>query len=143
MNNKSKLLILLFTWTLVSCATVRLEEEDVSLTDIKQSIKSMVGEFRVVSQNQREVSSPYFSRKKDPKFDPEKSLERSYAHFTILGDRRPYDITVEVFVEKRQDGVYEQVETDEKVAEILASELKIRLHQGLENRNVIDSFRAF
>jgi hypothetical protein len=130
----------------VGCATgdVRLREQDKSLNLIRTTIQNMMAPRpRVISQNLREYTSQYFSRKDEANFDPQSSSERAFATFVILGDRRPYNVDITVFVERKQGARYAQVGTDKKLAQELLIELKTRLHQSQEDRNLIDGFRAF
>lgn len=142
----SRILILLsLLYQLTACTTeqVRIEEQPQSLNEIRKAIISMIGKPRGISQNQREIYSNYFPRKGTTDFNPAKSKERLTAVFKILGDRRPFDITIQVVVEEKIEGEYEVIGDDNSIAENLKSELTTRLHQSLENRNVIDDFRAF
>jgi hypothetical protein len=129
---------------MVGCATgAAISEANYSVGEIKQVIQSIVGEFRTQSQNQRTIYSKYFGTKKDKDFDEKKSKKRLYAVVTILGDRRPYDIDVEVIVEAKVGSGYEESGSDQIKAQEIADEIVRRLHEGIENRNVIDDFRAF
>lgn len=130
---------------MAGCATsdAKLFEISSSLGDIKQVILSVIGEARLQSQNQRTYFSQYFGLKGDKKFDSQKSKRRLYARITILGDRRPYDLAVDVIIEQKNGLQYEEVGTDQAKAEQFAREIEERLHKGTENRNVIDDFRAF
>lgn len=133
-------------WAFSGCATpgvYRIDEQNLSLGDIRRAVIGTIGEPRRLSENQRTYFSQYFSRKSDPKFDPQKSKERLYAKVIILGDQRPYDIQLEVVAEQLEGRTYSQVGKDASEAKRLGKELRSRLHQGLENRNVIDDFRAF
>lgn len=136
---------LLFFLVLAGCVTgdANLSEVNYSLGDIKQVIVSVVGDPRVQSQNQRTYISQYFGLTGDKKFDPLKSKRRLYARITILGDRRPYDVAVDVLIEQKKGAQYEEVGIDRAKAEQFAKEIEDRLHKGIENRNVIDDFRAF
>lgn len=133
---------------LSGCATqqergVTLHERNYPLTEIKAAIVSISGEPRSVSDNKREFISQYFTRRKETNFDPQKSKERLYAIFTVFGDRRPYDIRVEVVVERRSGSSYEEYSADDQMARKIATELKTRLNQGRDGRSVIDEFRPF
>ncbi|MFN7454258.1 MAG: hypothetical protein ACK5RO_06315 [Pseudobdellovibrionaceae bacterium] len=130
---------------ILSCASgVRLEDQNKSLMIIRQGIEGVMGSApRWISQNQREFHSHYFSRKDDPKFNPTTSRERAYAKFLVLGDRRPYNVGIDVIVQKRTPNGYEDVGSDEKLALDLKKELKTRLNQSQDQMNVIDDFRAF
>jgi len=138
--------ILLLTAVISGCGSssgIRIEEENQSLGEIKRALIAIMGDPRKTSQNQREFTSNYFGRKEDPKFDPNKVKERLYAKFIILGDRRPYDIEITVFVEEKVGRSYKAIGTDPSVAKSLAKELESRLNQSRDGRNIIDDFRAF
>jgi hypothetical protein len=122
---------------------VYLREQNLSLNEIRAAMTKVVGDFRRVSENQRDFYSQYFSPSNDPKFDAEKSKERAYAKFVIYGDRRPYDIEAQVYIEQKEKSKFEMVETDPKAAEMLLKEIKTNLNKSLEKRNIIDDFRAF
>jgi hypothetical protein len=62
----------------------------------------------------------------------------------ILGDRRPYQIEVQALVEaKNVQGKFEAAGSDTALAKKYAVEIKAKLDQGREGRNVIDEFRVF
>ncbi|MFN7729904.1 MAG: hypothetical protein ACK5P7_12170 [Bdellovibrio sp.] len=126
------------------CVTGHLiKEADRSLPEIKNAIYATMGQPREVATNEREFESVYFSKKKIQNFDPEKSKERNYAKVTVLGDRRPYDIQVQVFLEERVNGNYEDAGLDEELSDQIAEEIKKALRKSRDQRNVIDDFRAF
>lgn len=140
------LILLLMLPGLWSCSTegVVLEDQAYSLGEIRKAIIANIGEPRSISQNQRTFKSVYFSPKPDKKFDPQKSRQRAYAQIVVLGDRRPYDLECTVFIEERQpDGGYSLLGEDPAQSEQLATNVKKRLHQSTDDRNVIDDFRAF
>ncbi len=123
--------------------TVTLSDGEQSLAELKKAIVAVMGDPRKLSENQREFTSQYFSKKADPTFDPEKSKERLYATMTVLGARRPYDIEIRAFVERKVGKHYELYGEDSPTAKKLAKELKEKLNQSRDGRNVIDDFRAF
>jgi hypothetical protein len=127
----------------ISAGTYRIADQNLSLVDLKKAVTAVIGEPRAVSENQRTFLSQYFSRKPDPKFDPQKSKERLYAKVAILGDRRPYDVEVEVLVEEKDRIGYALTGNDSTEAKKLGKDIRARLNQGREDRNVIDDFRAF
>jgi len=116
-----------------------------SLNEIRHAILQICGgKTREISENQRELWSPYFSRKpNDASFNPEKSKERLTAHFWILGDRRPYEVHVQVIVEKKVDGTYEEDGEDEIFSKKIADQLAQGLTNSLDKRNLIDDVRPF
>lgn len=139
-------------WLLVICAFfifgcettgVIIRETPLNVSDTRKVIASIIGQPRVVSENGRELHSKYYDRKGKVSDSVEKAKERLYTVVTILGDRRPYDIKVEVLTEtKVQEGHYELSERDDKQAMKLAAVIKEALYQSQNSRNVIDDFRA-
>jgi len=129
---------------LASCVTgVRVTDVTYSIDEVRAAIHAVAVDYKWVSANRRVFESRYFGRNPKKKFDPDKASERLYARFTIMGDRRPYQILVEVMVEKKEDSEYVEVGEDPEIAEKLAQELAVALTKSREDRNAIDSFRAF
>lgn len=131
---------------LVSCQTrgVLLKETPLNVSETRRVIVSVIGEPRALSQNGRELSSQYYDRKQSEIKKMEMARERLYTHITVLGDRRPYDVQVEVLVESRnQEGAFELVGNDDSRAAVIADKLKKALNQSRDKRNVIDDFRSF
>ena len=104
---------------------------------------AIAGEPRFVSQNQREIYSDYFPREKDPDFNPNIARERLYAKFTILGDRRPYDIIVEVYPEELDGSKFVRGSLDLEMSKKIARELRKYLAESPAERSILDSFRPF
>jgi hypothetical protein len=129
----------------LGCATgPKISNIERSVGTIRKIITAVAGgEIRFMSDTQREFFSPYFSRRPDPNFDPEKSRERLYAIFTIIGERRPYEVRINTVVERRINGKYEEVGEDENITKKLVSEFQSALAQSREEKNVIDDFRSF
>lgn len=144
---KSTLLIaFLFTVVLAGCQTtgVLLRDTPLGVSETRKVIVSVVGEVREVSENGRELFSKYYDRKGNPIQSMDMAKERYYSHLIVLGDRRPYDINVDVIVEARdQDGTWELVDHDDHKSAVLADKLKKALNQSRDSRNVIDDFRSF
>lgn len=124
-------------------AGVTVSDQQATLNDWKRAIVSVMGKPRKETKGQRSFISEYFSCNEDPKFNPETSQRRCYAEMDILGDRRPYDLRITVQVEEKDSGRYVNIDDDEKLAKRLVSEIREKLHQGRENRNLIDDFRPF
>jgi len=144
---KTKVVILFWCFiVLSSCQTtgVFIREVPISATDVRKGVVTVIGEPRNTSTNGRELISRYHD--KVGNFDDaiKANKERRFTKVTILGDRRPFDVQVEVFIEqKTPEGFYEVVEQDDRLAQEMAAKIKKALHQGLEKRNMIDDFRAF
>jgi hypothetical protein len=123
---------------------VYIHESDISLTESRKALVKLYGEPRSISQNGREFLTNYMDKKGRILESVKKSKERRYAHIKILGERRPYEILVNVVVQAQTgSGVYETLDDDEVLSEQLAIEIKKELLKSLENRNIIDDFNAF
>tara|TARA_B110001454_G_scaffold219198_1_gene251480 strand:- start:52700 stop:53131 length:432 start_codon:yes stop_codon:yes gene_type:complete len=120
-----------------------IHESDISLTESRKALVKLYGEPRSISQNGREFLTNYMDKKGRILESAKKAKERRYAHIKILGERRPYDILVNVVVQTQVDGNYETLDDDEALSKQLAVEIKKELLKSLENRNIIDDFNAF
>ena len=121
-----------------------LSETPLSLTETRKAIASVIGEARMVSENGRELYSTYYDDKGLRFQDGTKVKSRYFSKITVLGDRRPYDGLVQVIKEtKGEEGNFSLDGVDEEKSERLSQKINQALHQGLDNRNVIDDFRAF
>lgn len=142
-----KRVILLFFYILTGCQTqgVVLRDTPLNISETRKAIASVIGQPRVTSENGREMVSKYYDRKGTKDEEQMKTVrERFSTHITILGDRRPYDIQIEVVVEIRDhDGKYQVVERDEARAQAISIEIQKALVQSRDNRNLIDDFRAY
>ncbi|NUN04311.1 MAG: hypothetical protein HUU57_01000 [Bdellovibrio sp.] len=131
---------------LSGCQTggVLLRETPLSLSETRRVITIVIGEPRDLSQNGREIYSKYYDRRNNRLEKMDMVRERYYTLVTVLGDRRPYDVQVQVLVERRTpEGGWEQVERDDDRAAVLAEKIRVTLNQSRDNRNVIDDFRSF
>jgi hypothetical protein len=123
---------------------VILRETPLSVSETRRVVVSVIGEPRSVSENGREILSKFYDRREKAIPKMEMARERYFTHVTILGDRRPYDIQVEVLVEGRSpQGNFEMVTRDDNKATIIAEKLRQALNQSRDTRNVIDDFRSF
>jgi hypothetical protein len=134
-----------FSLLLSSCRTgVVLKETPLSISETRVAVVTVIGEPRVVSPNGRELYSKYYDRKGNAIERLELAKERDYTLVTILGDRRPYDIQVEVMIEERdEDGIFQLVDKDDERAGPIADKIKKAINQSLGSRNIIDDFRSF
>lgn len=131
---------------LSSCRTggVVLRETPLNVSETRRAVVSVLGEPRSISSNGREIFFQYLD-KKDKKIEKMDMIrERHYSHVTILGDRRPYDVQVEVIIEGRNhDGGFDIIERDDAKASVIAEKIRQALNQSRDSRNVIDDFRSF
>ena len=143
--------ILLFALSFVtlfiaSCQTegVVLHDTPLNVSNTRVAIVRVIGEPRATSENGREMVSKFYDRKGNTDDQVKNARERLSTHITILGDRRPYDIQVEVVVEVRDhDGTYQVVDRDGARAAKIAADIKKSLAQSRDNRNLIDDFRPY
>lgn len=145
-----KIAILLFSLSVVfqlGCQTdgVLLKDTPLNISETRKAIAGVIGQPRATSENGREMVSKYYDRKgNNDETHMKTSRERLSTHIAILGDRRPYDIQVEVVVEIRdKDGKYQVVERDESRALKISKDIQKALVQSRDNRNLIDDFRAY
>jgi hypothetical protein len=141
----SKCLLLLTFFVITGCQTgIFIKESPAALTDIRKAVVTILGQPKVTSQNGRELISDYHDKKGHVDSALAKAKNRYYTIVTILGERRPYDIKVEVFQEaKTEDFTYEVIAEDVDLAQKLANQIETALNESLKNRNVIDDFKAF
>lgn len=138
--------LLLCSLLLSGCQTggVILRETPLNLSETRRVITVVIGEPRGVSQNGREILSKYYDKRNKLIEKMDMARERLYTQVTVLGDRRPYDIQVEVFVEGRtSDGGFESIDRDDDRASVIAEKIRQALNQSRDKRNVIDDFRSF
>jgi hypothetical protein len=137
-------IVFLSTIFFTGCVSgIKVTDVSQSLDEVRAAIQTVAVEYKWVSANRRVFESRYFARDTKKKFDPYKSPERLYARFTILGDRRPYQILVEVIVERKEGSDYVEDGEAPEIAAKLANELALALTKSREDRNAIDSFRVF
>lgn len=146
---KNFLFVLLFLNVifLYGCTTPQgalIKESNVSLTETRKAVVKLFGEPRAISQNGRELITDFMDKKGRMVESAKKAKERRYAHITILGERRPYDVVLNVVIETQVGpGVYEKLDDDELLSDVLAKSLQEELLKSLENRNIFDDFKAF
>lgn len=146
MNKLFVVLFLAVAMVLSSCRTggVILRETPLSISETRRIIAGVIGEPRSISENGRELFSKYYDRKSKNIEKMDMARERLYTRVTVLGDRRPYDIQVEVLVEGRNEmGSFSPLGRDDHRAAGIAEKIRHALNQSRDSRNVIDDFRSF
>lgn len=136
---------ILATLVITSCQSVyTVENINRPVQTIRAAVKEVLpGGLRRVSENGREHDSYYFPTKGSFDADGSTLSPRSYAHMVILGAGRPYGVSIEIFVEKKQGTTYQKVGLDLKRAQELGKKLKTALANRRDERNVIDEFKPF
>ncbi|PWU17753.1 MAG: hypothetical protein C5B49_08305 [Bdellovibrio sp.] len=130
--------------TILGCSNgYQLNEVNRTVTDIRTAIKNLYG-VESVSDNEREIITRPMKRDPNDTTPADKLTEKIYARIVIIGDRRPYDLLVEVYVlRKTRSGKFVETELDPDLSKDIAREVHRALIESRENWNVIDDFRAF
>jgi hypothetical protein len=139
------LLALVFLVLVSGCQTgIFIDESPAAMTDIRKAFVSIFGEPRTANFNGQILVSQFHDKRNRVDQSLATAKTRYYTQLSILGDRRPYRIKVEVFLEvKVAPQEYEIIDEDTELAQKTADKLQEVLHQSLKGRNVIDDFRAF
>lgn len=96
-----------------------------------------------VSSNGREFYSRPFKVGKDGYYEAA-TTKGKIAIIKVLGDGRPYTVSVEVINQTRTEtGEYLNAGTDEALTRVLRRRVEKALHERRGDRNVIDDFRAY
>jgi hypothetical protein len=123
-----------------------------SYNQIRQTlITNLPNGLRGESPNGRELTSGFFTAgvlENAVFLDEDKAMtvaERAYAKVIILGERRPYQIEIRVYRQKRdaKRRRYSSPSIDKKASQDLARHFNAALANRREDMNVIDDFRAF
>lgn len=146
---------------LAGCSSATLNDLDYSLADIQKGITNTVPKgIAKISPNRRTFYSKYFDpesveaeRSTERKDDIER--ERATVVAVLLGDRRPYDVEITVYVEedtsekpaKKEDdfidGVWAKSGSDKGLAKYFRDRLANYLARLERTKNLIDDFRPF
>lgn len=129
---------------LAGCATVS-NEYDAPLFRLQQSVAaaSPYG-VRWTSPNRREFKSGYFLQSGTKFREADALPQRMFAHWYILGDRRPYKVEVTVYMETKSGrGNYSSQGTSRESAKTLYEIFKRALDKRLDERNIIDDYKPF
>ena len=143
---KSSLLAGLFGLLFLSgCQTgIFINDSPAAMTDIRKAFVVVMGEPRNTNFNGKELTSKLHDKRGRYDETLAKAKSRYFTKMSILGDRRPYKIKIEVFHEVRVSAQqYEIVGEDLDQAQKTAKKIEEVLNQSLKGRNVIDDFRAF
>lgn len=95
------------------------------------------------SQNARSYYSRYHIPGTDPNALATNKKERAQVIITILGDRRPYTVSVLYQIEKRNGLDYTLDRYDKRLAQKYLDRVNEYLASRPEDRDVIDEFRPY
>jgi len=125
-----------------------IEELDWPISNLRATIGAQIPiSVKGVSSNGREITSRFFVPTNNGFKDGEEANVRYYVVYTVLGDRLPYDVQINVQREKRvlrgTNFVYVNAGPDARLAKSLAERLNHELTKRREDRNVVDDFRVY
>lgn len=139
---KLAIVALCFLVFLSSCQTAiyEISGKKHALATIQKIILSSLPEgLNKKTANGREYISNFFScSTSDVQED-----ERCYALVRIIGNRRPYNVFIEVFVMKHQYGEWVNIGEDIELSKKLATKVQKKLSEIKSEHNMVDDFRAF
>jgi DNA gyrase/topoisomerase IV subunit B len=114
------------------------------LKDVRRAVYfALSDKVKRQSRNQRTYYSKYHRPGKDIRLSAYKQKERGQVAITILGDRRPYTVSVVYKIEALKGRKYELARYDKELAELYLSKVEEYLAGRPEERDVIDDFRPY
>jgi hypothetical protein len=133
--------------TALGCQTsgVLIEDSDFSVKQHRIAITAALTQVRAVSQNGREIYSYYHDRNLKAFEVTPKTKERLYTKAVILGARRPYSVSVEVHLERRDPDSkkFQDLGLDDKLSRKRAAAIKQMLNQSREEATTFDEETPF
>lgn len=114
------------------------------LPEIRKAIVEEIGHPRTLSKDGRDLTSAFYDKAGKPLENLEKIKERRYTFVSVRGDRSPYSIFVDVFIEtKNKKGHYQVIDKDDARAQTILNNIQTRLHESRSRGNVIDDLRPY
>lgn len=142
-----RILTLSFLIFLASCATpgVFIEESNYSVKQHRIAITQALGPVREVSRNGRVIYSAYHDAKFKEIEVTAKTKERYYTKVSILGAIRPYKVSVEVLVDRRDPDTkqFAFADHDDELAQKRARTIKEMLNQSRDELTTFDEENPF
>jgi hypothetical protein len=144
------LLSLLLLISFLGCASkgIKIEGGKYSLIRLQKVAQASLPngqEFK--SPNGRSFRSKYYDPYNSARFNFNQGPTRHFAVINVLGDRRPFEIEVIVYEERKTAGArnagYQVYGVDPKATQALAIRIQAKLDQRKGNRDFIDDFKAF
>lgn len=120
-----------------------IREAPAGAAEIRRVLGIMFGPVRSTARGGTEFIYGYHDKEMKLIEAPDDAKERFIPVVTVIGDRRPYDVRIQVYVERRNRTFYERIGQNDFLAKEWAVKLRDMLHEGREKRNVIDDFKAF
>lgn len=120
-----------------------IEETPAGVSEIKRVLIQVMGNVKSSGRSGKEMVFGFHDRELKLIENPDEVRERYFPVVTILGDRRPFDIRIQAYVEKRTQYGFENLGQSDAMAEVWAQKVRETLYEGRDKRNVIDDFKAF
>lgn len=144
---RSTLFVFMTSLFLGACSTAShtSDDHDLPLMDIQKAVSTQIpGGLDTVSPNQREFSSRFFGYQRPGAGYSASGVptERHRARVSIIGDRRPYRLKVEVSSEKLHGKQWKVEKADPELAERINQRILDHLSKTSQ-KNLIDHFRPF
>ncbi|MBC7466038.1 MAG: hypothetical protein H7256_08600 [Bdellovibrio sp.] len=146
-NNFVKGAIFLLLFFMMGCPThsYLISESYLPVSEHRKAAVAVIGPARIVSQNGREITSHYHDRNFKYIDDMAKTKVRYYTKVIVLGARRPYEVSVEVFKEIKDPETKQFVDQglDEGLSQKRLTEVAKMLNQSRDNPQSIDVENPF
>lgn len=114
------------------------------LKDIRRAVNyALQGKVKNKSENNRTYYSKYHRPGKDIRLSATNQKERAQVVVTILGDRRPYQVTVLYRIDRLTNGKYHKDHYDKGLASKYLEKIETYLSSRPEERDIIDDFKAY
>lgn len=109
-------------------------ESNISIKDHRKAVVAAVGEVKSVSENGREIYTPYHNKNFKNLDEPNSPKVRYYTKVVILGARRPYDVSVEVHREQKDPDTRSYIDQgiDEGLTRARVNAIQLMLNQSRE-----------
>jgi len=143
----AKKLIIFILFSMMGCASREYTISDLNIPTPelqKIVISSLPVGQNGESKSGRKFVSKYFKKEKGSFVESDSGSKRYFAEITILGDRRPYSIEVQVYLEQKDVGTNYVTKTlDKGMSRVIMRRIQYQLYKRRDDRNVIDDFRVF
>lgn len=122
-----------------------IRESLLSAKEHRRVFVAVIGDARMVSQNGREVYSHFHDRKFKFIDEPATSKVRYYTKATILGARRPYELSIEVREERKDPDskLFLDQGPDDSLSQKRLDEVRLMLNQSRESSQEFDVENPF
>lgn len=140
-------LLFFFLTGVVACTTPGyvIQDNVLPIAENRKIINAVIGKPRLVSINGRELYSVYHNRKFEGVSEDKKVPTRFYTKVIILGQRRPYEIVVQVHQEdyEAETETYVDMGLDDSMTAKRGNDIRKLLLIGLTRQQTLDGEAPF